>query len=98
MEITISTLLTIIGGMSFVLFAMMGIDKALAKRGAWRVPEKTLFLLALLGGALGGIIGMYFFRHKTRHWYFVYGIPAILLLQIALVMFVLNGPFEIAFL
>ena len=82
MEITISTLLTIIGGMSFVLFAMMGIDKALAKRGAWRVPEKTLFLLALLGGAMGGIIGMYFFRHKTRHLKFTLGIPAILALQL----------------
>lgn len=83
MEITISTLLTIIGGMSFLLFAMMGIDKALAKRGAWRVPEKTLFLLALLGGALGGIIGMYFFRHKTRHTSFKAGLPMLLIVNIA---------------
>ncbi|MBQ7092475.1 MAG: DUF1294 domain-containing protein [Clostridia bacterium] len=83
MEITISTLLTIIGGMSFLLFAMMGIDKSLAKRGAWRVPEKTLFLLALLGGALGGIIGMYFFRHKTRHTSFKAGLPMLLIVNIA---------------
>lgn len=83
MEITISTLLTIIGGMSFLLFAMMGIDKSLAKRGAWRVPEKTLFLLALLGGALGGIIGMYFFRHKTRHASFKVGLPMLLIVNIA---------------
>lgn len=83
MEITISALLTIIGGMSFLLFAMMGIDKALAKRGAWRVPEKTLFLLALLGGALGGIIGMYFFRHKTRHTSFKAGLPMMLIVNIA---------------
>lgn len=83
MEITISALLTIIGGMSFLLFAMMGIDKALAKRGAWRVPEKTLFLLALLGGALGGIIGMYFFRHKTRHSSFKAGLPMMLIVNIA---------------
>lgn len=83
MEITISTLFTIIGGMSFLLFAMMGIDKALAKRGAWRVPEKTLFLLALLGGALGGIIGMYFFRHKTRHASFKAGLPMMLIVNIA---------------
>ena len=83
MEITISALLTIIGGMSFLLFAMMGIDKSLAKRGAWRVPEKTLFLLALLGGALGGIIGMYFFRHKTRHTSFKAGLPMLLIVNIA---------------
>ena len=83
MTITLSTLLLVIGGMSFVLFAMMGIDKALAKRGAWRVPERTLFLLALLGGALGGIIGMYFFRHKTRHASFKAGLPVLLILNIA---------------
>ncbi len=83
MEITLSTLLVVIGGMSFVLFAMMGIDKALAKRGAWRVPEKTLFLLALLGGALGGLIGMYFFRHKTRHASFKAGLPILLIVNIA---------------
>ncbi|MBR5292225.1 MAG: DUF1294 domain-containing protein [Clostridia bacterium] len=83
MTITLSTLLLVIGGMSFVLFAMMGIDKALAKRGAWRVPERTLFLLALLGGALGGIIGMYFFRHKTRHASFKAGLPVLLIINIA---------------
>lgn len=83
MEITISTLFTIIGSMSFLLFAMMGIDKALAKRGTWRVPEKTLFLLALLGGSLGGIIGMYFFRHKTRHSSFKAGLPMMLIVNIA---------------
>ncbi|MBQ4610189.1 MAG: DUF1294 domain-containing protein [Clostridia bacterium] len=83
MEITIDSLIMIIAGMSFVLFAMMGIDKALAKGGAWRVPEKTLFLLALLGGALGGIIGMYFFRHKTRHLSFKAGLPVLLIINIA---------------
>ena len=82
MEITISALLLIIGGMSFVLFAMMGIDKALAKRGAWRIPEKTLFLLSVLGGALGSIIGMYFFRHKTKHASFKLGMPLLLIVNI----------------
>lgn len=82
MEISISSLLTIIGGMSFVLFAMMGIDKTLAKRGAWRIPERTLFLIAVLGGALGGIIGMYFFRHKTRHASFKAGFPVLLIVNI----------------
>ncbi len=67
-----------------VTFAVYGIDKRRARRGAWRVPEKTLFLLPLLGGSLGALLGMRVFRHKTKHWYFVWGIPAILLVQAAL--------------
>lgn len=70
-------------------FLSMGIDKAKAKKGAWRVPEKTLFLFPLLGGGLGSWIGMYVFRHKTKHWYFVIGIPAILFIELALAIFVL---------
>ena len=50
---------------------------------AWRIPEKTLFLPAILGGALGGVAGMRLFHHKTRHWYFKYGFPLLLLLQLA---------------
>ena len=64
-------------------FALMGIDKEKARRHKWRIPEKTLFLSALLGGSVGAIAGMQFFRHKTRHWYFVIGMPAILVLQAA---------------
>ena len=79
-------------------FALMGIDKRKAIKHAFRIPEATLFIVALIGGSIGSIVGMYFFRHKTRHWYFVYGMPAILILQIALVMFIINGPFEIAIL
>lgn len=67
-----------------VTFAVYGIDKRRARRGAWRVPEKTLFLLPLLGGSLGALLGMRVFHHKTKHWYFVWGIPAILLVQTAL--------------
>ena len=63
-------------------FAAMGMDKRRAKRDAWRIRERTLFLLALLGGSVGAIIGMRLFHHKTRHWYFVIGMPAILVLQI----------------
>ena len=59
--------------MSLALFALMGADKRLAQKGARRVPERKLFLLALLLGAPGGLLGMYAFRHKTRHWYFVLG-------------------------
>lgn len=58
-------------------FIMMGLDKSKARRGAWRISEKALFGIAVLGGSLGVWIGMNLFRHKTKHWYFKYGIPVI---------------------
>jgi uncharacterized membrane protein YsdA (DUF1294 family) len=67
-------------------FLLMGIDKLRAKKQVWRVPEKTLFLMALIGGSIGTNVGMYVFRHKTKHWYFVIGMPLILIVQIALVV------------
>ena len=73
--------------MNVVGFAVMGMDKYKAIKGKWRVPEKTLFLLSILGGSIGTWAGMYAFRHKTKHWYFVIGMPAILFLQIALVIY-----------
>ena len=69
--------------MNIIGIAVMGIDKSRAKRHAWRIPEKVLFLVSLLGGSIGTWAGMYIFRHKTKHWYFVVGMPAILILQIA---------------
>ena len=66
-------------------FAIFGIDKKRAKKGQWRIPEKTLFLSAILGGSIGAILGMYIFHHKTKHWYFQFGIPAIMIIQIAAV-------------
>lgn len=69
---------------SILDYVLMGIDKWKARRERWRVPEKTFFLVALLGGSLGAILGMYAFHHKTRHWYFKWGLPAILIAQIAL--------------
>ena len=66
-------------------FALMGVDKRRAKRkGARRIRERTLFLSALLGGSPGALLGMWTFRHKTKHWYFAWGMPLILALQIAL--------------
>ena len=79
-------------------FALMGIDKRRARKRAFRIPEATLFLIALIGGSIGSIIGMYTFRHKTRHWYFVYGMPFILFVQIALVVLLLKAPFQISIL
>ena len=64
-------------------FALMGIDKSKAKKHAWRISEKTLFMSAIVGGSIGAIAGMRFFRHKTKHWYFVIGMPAILVVQVA---------------
>lgn len=63
-------------------FALMGIDKRRAREHAWRIPERTLFLSAILGGSVGAIAGMQLFRHKTKHWYFQFGMPAILAVQI----------------
>ena len=79
-------------------FALMGIDKKKAIKGAFRIPEATLFIIAIIGGSIGSLLGMYAFRHKTRHWYFVYGMPFILLLQIIFFIFLLNAPFEISIL
>jgi uncharacterized membrane protein YsdA (DUF1294 family) len=63
--------LGLIGFMSIVTFALYGIDKNKAKKGQWRIPESTLLLSGVCLGALGGIVGMTRFRHKTKHWYFV---------------------------
>lgn len=65
-------------------FALMGIDKALARAERRRIPEKTLFLSAILGGSIGALLGMYLFRHKTLHRSFRLGMPAILIAQLLL--------------
>ena len=82
-------LLVVLIVMNLLAFALMGIDKAKAKAGAWRIPEKTLFLVTALFGGLGGTLGMHVFRHKTKHWYFKLGFPALLVVQIVLLVLVL---------
>ena len=77
-------LLVLMAVMSVFLFVMMGLDKGKARRGAWRIGEKTLFIFALLGGAVGGTAGMFAFRHKTKHWYFRLGFPLLAAAQLAL--------------
>lgn len=73
--------------MNLIGFALMGVDKQRARRRDWRIPEKVLFGAALLGGSVGAWAGMYLFHHKTRHWYFVVGMPLILAVQAALVWY-----------
>ena len=67
-------------------FLAMLIDKQKAKRGSWRIPEKTLIILTAIGGGIGTLIGMYTFRHKTKKLKFTIGIPAILIAEILLVI------------
>ena len=75
---------------NLVGLVLMGADKSKARRHRWRIPERILFLSAILGGSLGATAGMWLFRHKTRHWYFVVGMPAILVLQVT--AFILLRP------
>ena len=63
-------------------FFIMWLDKRKAKKGSWRIPEKTLFIVTALGGGIGTIIGMYTFRHKTQKLNFVIGFPFITILEI----------------
>ena len=68
--------------MNILAFALMAIDKKRAKAGRRRIKEKTLFLATGLFGGLGGTLGMFMLRHKTKHWYFRLGFPALLVLQV----------------
>ena len=77
-EIAIIAALVCLNALSFFL---MGYDKRCARKGKWRIPEKTLFLSAALFGAFGGCLGMYLLRHKTKHWYFKLFFPLMLLIQ-----------------
>ena len=75
---------------NLLLFVLMGVDKAKAKRGSRRFPEATLFFLAVAGGSLGGLLGMAAFRHKTLHKSFRLGFPAVLIAQLALAGYLLG--------
>ena len=68
-------------------FLIMYIDKQKAKKGNWRIPEKTIFLVTLLGGGIGTISGMYAFRHKTQKMNFVIGLPVITILEIIAIIY-----------
>ncbi len=74
---------------NLMVFFSMAWDKYKARQGKWRTPERTLFILAFLGGSIGSIAGMHVFRHKTRHKTFTLGMPAILVIQLAVCIFTL---------
>ena len=90
----ITLILVYLAVINLISFAAMGVDKSKARKRSWRIPESTLFVLALIGGSIGSIIGMHLFRHKTRHWYFLYGMPAILIIQILIVIILATSPIE----
>ena len=69
-------------------FVLMLVDKCKARKNRWRIPERTLILSATFGGSIGALLGMYTFRHKTKHLKFTLGIPAILIAQIALAIWI----------
>ena len=87
METLHSSLAYYLLAINAVAFIMYGIDKYKAKKAKWRISEATLLLLAVLGGSIGAWMGMKVWHHKTMHKKFKYGIPAILLIQIALMTY-----------
>ena len=64
-------------------------DKKRAKKNQWRIPENRFFIISILGGAVGTYVGLKHFRHKTKHWYFMIGIPAIFVIQIMLLVYLM---------
>ena len=80
-----------LAALNLLAFALFGIDKKRAREHAWRISEAALFVSALVGGSAGAVIGMYFWHHKTRKWYFRYGLPIILAAQLVILWRVLGG-------
>lgn len=86
-ETLISVVWYAVAAMNVIAFVLMGVDKIKAKMDKRRIPEHVLFAFAILFGAMGGTIGMYSFRHKTKHWYFAVFFPALALVQFALLVY-----------
>ncbi len=86
-EIPLKNILIYFLVMNIITFLLMGYDKHEAKVNQWRISEKALFLFCLFGGSIGGICGMYAFRHKTQKWYFKIGFPLILIIQIGVIIY-----------
>ena len=86
---TITNILIYLLGINLLCFILMYIDKRKAMYDRWRIPEKILITIGLLGGSIGGIIGMYTFRHKTQKIKFFLGYPAILIFEIVIISYLL---------
>lgn len=82
------TIIYILIVINIITFLVYGIDKWKAKQGSWRISEATLLLLAVIGGSIGALLGMQVWRLKTMHKKFKYGLPLILLAQIAIIYFI----------
>lgn len=83
---TVKNIIIYLFTINLITLAAMHIDKSRAKKSKWRIPENTLFALVFLGGGIGGIAGMYIFRHKTKKVKFVIGFPMILILEILVIV------------
>ena len=83
----ISNILIYLAIINIIGFLSMGFDKFKAKHEMWRTKEQTLFVIAIIGGSIGSIAGMYIFRHKTKHTSFTVGMPVILITQIVLIIY-----------
>ncbi len=84
------TIIYILIGINVLTFFVYGWDKWKAKQGKWRISEATLLMLAVAGGTIGALLGMQVWHHKTMHLKFKYGLPLILLAQIALIALVIK--------
>lgn len=93
---TVTNIMLYIIIINVIGFCAMWIDKRKAQHGSWRIPEKTLFIITLLGGGIGTILGMYAFRHKTKKLRFTIGFPVILISEIVLIIYLfIEGKFTI---
>ncbi len=94
---TIFILIIYFVALNILTFFMMGRDKIKARKNLWRTPEGTFFVLSIIGGTIGTIFGMYLFRHKTRKWYFRFGLPLILIIQVVIIFLIKLAPIEFIF-
>ena len=94
---SLTLLIIYITAVNIIGFALMGIDKRKARKNAFRIPEATLFAFAIIGGSIGATIGMFVFKHKTKHWYFKFGLPLIVLLQVIIVLALFLSPIRFSF-
>ena len=85
----ICVVLWALAGINLASLCLMGLDKWRAWKDSWRIRERTLWLFAFLMGAYGATLGMYLFRHKTRHPAFRYGLPALCFVQLAILIFLI---------